>query len=156
MLPRRKGRVLLGLVVFLGTALQALAPAFVAGRPALSSSLFARPRVEVQPQTGNVGIVRSDRALTARRLFGLGTSELLVILGAAILFFGPDALKSVAKEAGKAAGDLKEVPKAFEEGMSETDKTKPAEEPKEVKEAEVIEAKASTETKEKPKAKEEK
>ena len=65
------------------------------------------------------------RALTARRLFGLGTSELLVvvasetapltgrnrlrraanlakILGAAILFFGPDALKSVAKEAGKA------------------------------------------------------
>eukprot|EP00438_Fugacium_kawagutii_P009779 Skav218800 [mRNA] locus=scaffold1140:274435:286554:+ [translate_table: standard] len=152
---RRQGRTLLALVVLVGIALQlALVPAFVAGRPALSSSLFARPKVEVNPQIGNAGNVRSDRALTARRLFGLGTSELLVILGAAILFFGPDALKSVAKEAGKAAGDLKEVPKAFEEGMSETDKTKTAEEPKkEAKEAEVVEAKA--ESKEE-KAKEEK
>lgn len=141
--PRRQGRALLALVVFLGIALQlALAPAFVAGRPALSSSLSARPKVEVQPRSGNIGTARSDRALTARRLFGLGTSELLVILGAAILFFGPDALKSVAKEAGKAAGDLKEVPKAFEEGMSETDKTKTVEEPKkEAKEAEATEAK---------------
>ena len=139
----------------MGIALQLfLAPAFIAGRPA-SSSLFARPKAEVQTRTGNVGTARSDRTLTARRLFGLGTSELLVILGAAILFFGPDALKSVAKEAGKAAGDLKEVPKAFEEGMSETDKTKTAEDPKE--EAKEAEAKASTkEVKEKPKEKEEK
>eukprot|EP00440_Ansanella_granifera_P021146 gb/GFBE01022960.1/.p1 GENE.gb/GFBE01022960.1/~~gb/GFBE01022960.1/.p1 ORF type:complete len:167 (+),score=53.82 gb/GFBE01022960.1/:1-501(+) len=67
---------------------------------------------------------RVTRSVTARRIFGLGTSEILVILAVGILFFGPETLKSVAKEAGKAAGDLKDVPKAFEDGMNETDKTK--------------------------------
>lgn len=61
---------------------------------------------------------------TARHIFGLGTSEILVILGVGVLFFGPETLKGLAKEAGKAAGDLKEVPQAFQQGMDETDKTK--------------------------------
>mmetsp|Transcript_112371 Transcript_112371/g.317595 ORF Transcript_112371/g.317595 Transcript_112371/m.317595 type:complete len:182 (+) Transcript_112371:99-644(+) len=56
-----------------------------------------------------------------RRIFGLGTSEILVILAVGAVFFGPEALKGVAKEAGKAAGDLKDVPKAFQEGMDETE-----------------------------------
>eukprot|EP00913_Durusdinium_trenchii_P030249 g28339.t1 len=116
MTPRRQRRAL-ALVVIGAIAQLLLAPAFVSGRLPTSSNFFAlRSKAEAE-QTSK----------TARRLFGLGTSELLVILGAAILFFGPDALKSVAKEAGKAAGDLKEVPKAFEEGMSETDKTKKTE-----------------------------
>lgn len=55
----------------------------------------------------------------ARRVFGLGTSEILVILAIGALVLGPDALKNVAKEAGKAASDLKDVPDAFQEGMSQ-------------------------------------
>merc|ERR1712032_855519 len=66
----------------------------------------------LQPRT--TGRVAS---VAARQVFGLGTSEILVILAAAAIFFGPEALKGVAKEAGKAAADLKDVPKAFEEGM---------------------------------------
>jgi len=57
------------------------------------------------------------RSAVARRIFGLGTSEILVILGVAALVLGPEALKDFAKEAGKAAGDLKDVPKAFQDGM---------------------------------------
>merc|ERR1712032_737119 len=69
----------------------------------------------LQPRT--TGRVAS---VAARQVFGLGTSEILVILAAAAIFFGPEALKGVAKEAGKAAADLKDVPKAFEEGMGQS------------------------------------
>lgn len=62
--------------------------------------MSARPKLE--PRLPGSVSTRGDRPRTARRLFGLGTSELLVILGAAILFFGPETLKNVAKEAGKA------------------------------------------------------
>ncbi|CAK0849758.1 unnamed protein product, partial [Prorocentrum cordatum] len=55
----------------------------------------------------------------ARRVFGLGTSEILVILAIGALVLGPDALKNVAKEAGKAASDLKDVPDAFQDRGNE-------------------------------------
>mmetsp|Transcript_48573 Transcript_48573/g.93817 ORF Transcript_48573/g.93817 Transcript_48573/m.93817 type:complete len:181 (+) Transcript_48573:25-567(+) len=58
-----------------------------------------------------------NASVAARQVFGLGTSEILVILAVGAIFFGPEALKGFAKEAGKAAADLKDVPKAFEEGM---------------------------------------
>merc|ERR1712129_647218 len=66
----------------------------------------------MQPKTAG-----RDASVTARPVFGLGTSEILVILAVGAVFFGPEALKGFAKEAGKAAADLKDVPKAFEEGM---------------------------------------
>merc|ERR1719237_988269 len=66
----------------------------------------------LQPKTNG-----RDASVAARQVFGLGTSEILVILAVGAIFFGPEALKGFAKEAGKAAADLKDVPKAFEEGM---------------------------------------
>eukprot|EP00437_Effrenium_voratum_P005905 CAMPEP_0181435866 /NCGR_PEP_ID=MMETSP1110-20121109/20553_1 /TAXON_ID=174948 /ORGANISM="Symbiodinium sp., Strain CCMP421" /LENGTH=140 /DNA_ID=CAMNT_0023559413 /DNA_START=61 /DNA_END=483 /DNA_ORIENTATION=- len=125
----RRSRGALALVSLLAALPALLTSAFTAGRPPLQTTPALSAKA--QPLAGAAPTGRADRSLTARRLFGLGTSELLVILGAAVLFFGPETLKGLAKEAGKAAGDLKEVPKAFEEGMSETDKTAPdAEEPK--------------------------
>ncbi|KAG8459578.1 hypothetical protein KFE25_000934 [Diacronema lutheri] len=56
-------------------------------------------------------------------LFGLGWPELLVIGGAALLFFGPDKLTNVAKEAGKSAAALKDASAAFQEGLSEASKS---------------------------------
>ncbi len=44
-------------------------------------------------------------------LFGLGGPELVVIIVVAGLVLGPDKLASIAKGAGRVAGELKEVPK---------------------------------------------
>jgi len=60
-------------------------------------------------------------------LFGLGWPELLVIGGAALIFFGPEKLTDVAKEAGKSASALKEASAAFQEGLNEAEGKKPKE-----------------------------
>merc|ERR1719436_1232290 len=86
---------------------------------AAPSQLAAPPR---QPQPRSAGP-------SARRVFGLGTSEILVILAVGAFLLGPETLKGFAKEAGKAAGDLKDVPEAFQAGMEE--KTPKLEEGKE-------------------------
>jgi len=100
---------------------------------------------------------KNQASATTRRIFGLGTSEILVILAVGILFFGPETLKGVAKEAGKAAGDLKEVPKAFQEGMDAADEVE--EEGASGNEKKTIDvtstAKVAKEEKEEPKEKKE-
>lgn len=45
-----------------------------------------------------------------------------MIGGAALLFFGPEKLTDVAKEAGKSASALKDASSAFQEGMQEASK----------------------------------
>jgi len=73
-------------------------------------------------------------------LFGLGAPELGVI-GVALLFvLGPDKLKDMAKDLGKIAADLKEVPEEFNKGMVEE-----AEKRKADKTVALTEAPASTE-----------
>ena len=52
-------------------------------------------------------------------LFGLGAPEIGIILVAAAFLLGPDKLASLGKDAGKIAGELKEVPKEFQAGMAE-------------------------------------
>mmetsp|Transcript_3405 Transcript_3405/g.6394 ORF Transcript_3405/g.6394 Transcript_3405/m.6394 type:complete len:137 (-) Transcript_3405:224-634(-) len=52
-------------------------------------------------------------------LFGLGAPEIGVILVAAAFLLGPEKLASLGKDAGKIAGELKEVPKEFQAGMAE-------------------------------------
>jgi sec-independent protein translocase protein TatA len=52
-------------------------------------------------------------------LFGLGAPEIGVILVAAAFLLGPEKLASLGKDAGKIAGELKEVPKEFQAGIAE-------------------------------------
>ena len=55
-------------------------------------------------------------------LFGLGGPELAVILIAGAFLLGPSKLAELGKEAGKMAGELKEVPKEFQDGLAEGEK----------------------------------
>jgi sec-independent protein translocase protein TatA len=52
-------------------------------------------------------------------LFGLGAPELVIILIAAAFVLGPQKLAELGKDAGKIAGELKEVPKEFQKGLKE-------------------------------------
>jgi sec-independent protein translocase protein TatA len=52
-------------------------------------------------------------------LFGLGPAEIGIILVAAAFLLGPDKLAEFGKDAGKIAGELKEVPKEFQKGLAE-------------------------------------
>ena len=55
-------------------------------------------------------------------LFGLGAPEIAVILIAGAFLLGPQKLAELGKEAGKMAGELKEVPKEFQQGLAEGEK----------------------------------
>ena len=59
-------------------------------------------------------------------LFGLGAPEIAVIVVAAGFILGPDKLTSMAKDLGKVAGELKDVPKEFQEGIKEGEAAKSA------------------------------
>jgi len=50
---------------------------------------------------------------------GLGVPEIGIALVVALVLFGPETLKSLSKDLGKAAAELKEIPKTFKEGMDE-------------------------------------
>jgi Sec-independent protein translocase protein TatA len=52
-------------------------------------------------------------------LLGLGPAEIAVTLVVALVLFGPETLKSLSKDVGRAAAELKEIPKTFKEGMDE-------------------------------------
>jgi sec-independent protein translocase protein TatA len=50
-------------------------------------------------------------------LFGLGTPEIAIIAGVALLVLGPDQVKKLAKDVGKISAELKQVPEEFSKGM---------------------------------------
>lgn len=52
-------------------------------------------------------------------LFGLGPAEIAIVLVAAAFLLGPQKLAELGKDAGKIAGELKEVPKEFQAGLQE-------------------------------------
>jgi sec-independent protein translocase protein TatA len=52
-------------------------------------------------------------------LFGLGAPELVIIAVAAAFLLGPQKIAELGKDAGKIAGELKEVPKEFQLGLKE-------------------------------------
>ena len=60
---------------------------------------------------------KTRRSVVTNSLFGLGAPELVVILGLGAFVLGPDKLASMAKDFGKVAGELKDVPKEFKEGL---------------------------------------
>mmetsp|Transcript_56715 Transcript_56715/g.165975 ORF Transcript_56715/g.165975 Transcript_56715/m.165975 type:complete len:170 (-) Transcript_56715:120-629(-) len=131
---------LAGLCILAGSSAWSFAaPGRLAG-PAAGEAL--QPRA-AWGGAGALGAARPGQSRTARHVFGLGTSEILVILAVGAIFFGPETLKGFAKEAGKAASDLKDVPKAFEEGMD----VAAAEKGQDAGETKVLEAKDEKEAK---------
>ncbi|KAJ1401373.1 hypothetical protein B484DRAFT_405755 [Ochromonadaceae sp. CCMP2298] len=58
------------------------------------------------------GLIR-QRNEPLRDILGLGAPEIAVALIAALVLFGPETLKSLSKDVGKAAAELKEIPKTF-------------------------------------------
>ena len=69
---------------------------------------------------------QTRRSVVTSSLFGLGAPELVVILGLGSFVLGPDKLASMAKDFGKVAGELKDVPKEFKEGLEEGEAAKAA------------------------------
>lgn len=62
---------------------------------------------------------KSMAPVQTQSLFGLGAPELAIIAIAAAFLLGPQKLAELGKDAGKIAGELKEVPKEFQKGMAE-------------------------------------
>jgi sec-independent protein translocase protein TatA len=62
---------------------------------------------------------KSVASVQTMSLFGLGAPELAIIMVAAAFLLGPQKLAELGKDAGKIAGELKEVPKEFQKGMAE-------------------------------------
>jgi Sec-independent protein translocase protein TatA len=99
-------------------AVQAFVPS---SRVALKSSSVLRRTntidANIQQPIGQ-SIVQ-QRAKPLRDILGFGPGEIAVCLVVGLVLFGPDTLKSISKDVGKAAAELKEVPKSFAEGMEE-------------------------------------
>ena len=72
--------------------------------------------IAIQRQRSSVASVQT------MGLFGLGAPEIAIILIAGAFLLGPQKLAELGKEAGKMAGELKEVPKEFQEGLAEGEK----------------------------------
>jgi len=85
--------------------------------------LALRERTLLQPAVPRQEALVRTAALHARvrpvtmGLFGLGTPELAVIAGIALLVLGPDQVKKLAKDVGKVSAELKQVPEEFNKGM---------------------------------------
>jgi sec-independent protein translocase protein TatA len=106
--------LLLLLTFYSATVAAFVAPSLnsVAIRPTFTSGAPSRP-ICVQNQRQSVATVQ------LQGLFGLGAPELVIIGIAAAFLLGPEKLASLGKDAGKMAGELKEVPKEFQRGLEE-------------------------------------
>ncbi|GFH46936.1 hypothetical protein CTEN210_03410 [Chaetoceros tenuissimus] len=96
----------------------AFAPASINNRALNINSLqqaapVAEKPVAIQNQRYSMAQVQT------MSLFGLGGPELAVILIAGAFLLGPQKLAELGKDAGKIAGELKEVPKEFQKGLEE-------------------------------------
>jgi Sec-independent protein translocase protein TatA len=60
-----------------------------------------------------------QRLKPMKDLLGLGPAEIAITLVVGLVLFGPETLKSLSKDVGRAAAELKEIPKTFKEGMDE-------------------------------------
>lgn len=73
-----------------------------------------------QPTTSSFGSsIVSQRSKPLKDLLGLGPAEIAITLVVGLVLFGPETLKSLSKDVGRAAAELKEIPKTFKEGMDE-------------------------------------
>jgi sec-independent protein translocase protein TatA len=76
-------------------------------------------------------------------LFGLGPAEVGIIVVVAAFVLGPDKLASIGKDAGKIAGELKEVPKEFQKGLEEGEASVKTMKSQEAEKVEKVEEKKS-------------
>ena len=102
--------------LFMLAALIASAQAFVVlpgirATPASAAQHAAVTPAVVAPAAARVANVQMG-------LFGLGTPELAIIAGVALLVLGPEQVKKMAKEVGKVSAELKQVPEEFNKGMT--------------------------------------
>ena len=81
----------------------------------VNSLLSQRNRLSYQ--SGRLLVASRQKPL--RDFLGLGVPEIGIALVVALVLFGPETLKSLSKDLGKAAAELKEIPKTFKEGMDE-------------------------------------
>eukprot|EP00613_Pedinella_sp_CCMP2098_P002156 CAMPEP_0171627424 /NCGR_PEP_ID=MMETSP0990-20121206/20748_1 /TAXON_ID=483369 /ORGANISM="non described non described, Strain CCMP2098" /LENGTH=166 /DNA_ID=CAMNT_0012195245 /DNA_START=12 /DNA_END=512 /DNA_ORIENTATION=+ len=107
-----------------------------------SVGAFATPIRSFAAGRGSRALVgQSRRALGGASslkmgLFGLGGPEIAVIVAVAGLVLGPQKLAELARDFGKVAGELKDVPKEFQEGLAQgEDVSKSLQTPKALKEA---------------------
>ena len=107
-------------------------------RPAPAAPGLSSPAATPLPAAATHAVAASARggvAAPQMGLFGLGTPEIAIIAGVALLVLGPDQVKKLAKDVGKISAELKQVPEEFNKGMEvgqeELAKKKmtPAEEP---------------------------
>lgn len=95
--------------------------------PSFKSTPFLREdQAKLSFLNKNIGVgnnnnisIRRSRVQPLKDILGLGVPEIAVIAVAALVLFGPETLKSLSKDVGKAAAELKEIPKTFKEGMEE-------------------------------------
>jgi len=98
-----------------------LAPASIVAfvRPMPSSLKLVRTTTTYSPIPLVQAQAQSRRLAPLKDLLGLGPAEIAITLVVALVLFGPETLKSLSKDVGKAAAELKEIPKTFKEGMEE-------------------------------------
>jgi len=116
--------------------------AFAPSLPLKNGAMMASNGVSIVPNINTpyqpVSLQRQRKSIASIQtmgLFGLGAPEVGIILVAAAFLLGPDKLASLGKDAGKIAGELKEVPKEFQDGMAEGEANAKA---MKAKEAEVV------------------
>ena len=83
-----------------------------------SSSLHLRPS-SFQPSNTYGNQLVQQRGRKLHDILGFGPAEIAITLVLGLVLFGPETLKSLSKDVGRAAAELKEIPKTFKEGMDE-------------------------------------
>jgi Sec-independent protein translocase protein TatA len=85
-----------------------------------TSSVLSRANtIESKLNQPNGQSILQQRAKPLKDILGFGPGEIAVCLVVGLVLFGPETLKSISKDVGKAAAELKEIPKTFQEGMEE-------------------------------------
>jgi Sec-independent protein translocase protein TatA len=103
-------------------AVGAFLPKHTVSRVSLPAAGLEQPSLShTYPQTATgYGMKLTHRyKQPLKDLLGFGPAEIAVALVVALVLFGPETLKSLSKDVGRAAAELKEIPKTFKEGMDE-------------------------------------
>ncbi|OEU13217.1 hypothetical protein FRACYDRAFT_269727 [Fragilariopsis cylindrus CCMP1102] len=136
--------------ILIVSAIVGSASAFAPSLPLKNGGMMAARTIDTPSSSYQPVSLQRQRKSVAQvqtmGLFGLGAPEVGIILVAAAFLLGPDKLAEFGKDAGKIAGELKEVPKEFQAGMAEGEAN--AKKMKIAEEAEVVKVEKEETTKE--------